>query len=385
MDTDDRAGLRRFNLIGTGIIFLITLLAGPLIFVAWHLGALPDGMESKLVAVALFLLLSTSLLRFSQEIMRGARKIVLSQLFEQLVWPLGMLVAGIYLFAFGAAANALDMAMLHASMFLLCWLALLGLTFRLVGSRQGVRERSSDASAQEWLGLGFPLAISGLLAVFLKRGDILALGAMSSPDQVAPYAAAVRVSGLTIFGLAAASAASAPMMRSYWKQQDINGLQGCIDRSASIATLFSLPLVLIFLIAPEFLLSVFGPAYRDGATALRILGVGQLVNAITGPAAPLMVATGMQRLYLATSLFSAIFMVVALALLLPRFGAAGAAAAAAMAVMSFNGALVLIISQRLKVRSYATLSTLNATLREGAGAFKGIARRTRARMSGGRR
>jgi O-antigen/teichoic acid export membrane protein len=244
------------------------------------------------------------------------------------------------------------------------WLFLMAGTRKLIGVASNAPHAPMRIDAAAWVGMGLPLAISGLFSVFLKRGDILALGTVATPAEIAPYAAAVRVAGLTIFGLSAANATSAPLLREFWSAGDRTALQGCVDRSAAIATLFSLPLVLAFLAVPQLFLGAFGPAYLRGVTPLRLLAIGQLVNALTGPVGPVMIAAGRQRRYLTMTALTAVAMTVMLALLVPRFGQVGAAISALTSALMLNSLLALDVRRNLGLRTVASAHALRLTIAE---------------------
>jgi len=60
-----------------------------------------------------------------------------------------------------------------------------------------------------------------------------------------------------------------------------------------VATAFALPLVLLFTIRGAWFLGLaFGEAFTTSATALAIITVGQVINAVTGPVGYLLIMSG---------------------------------------------------------------------------------------------
>ena len=86
------------------------------------------------------------------------------------------------------------------------------------------------------------------------------------------------------------------------------------------------PALLLFVFA-EWALSLFGPEFVLGALSLRILIIGQMLAFFFGPVGTVMVMTGLERLSLVNSLIGTVIVVVASAILIPRYGMNGAAIA----------------------------------------------------------
>jgi O-antigen/teichoic acid export membrane protein len=272
--------------------------------------------------------------------------------------------------------------MLQIAVFSASWLLLLAAGRQLIPPSLDEAPVASSQDERAWLGMGLPLAISGAFSVFLKRGDLLALGTVATSAQIAPYAAAVRIAGLTIFGLSAANASTAPLMREYWSVGDRQSLQACVDRSAAIATLFSLPLVLCFLVFPRLFLGAFGPEYLAGTAPLRLLAIGQLVNAMTGPVGPVMVAAGLQRRYLAMTALSTVGMIALLALLVRSWGMVGAALGALLSVALLNLLLAWTVRHKTGLRTVVSPRAIRLVLGDIARGANSIVRLAHKRRRG---
>jgi O-antigen/teichoic acid export membrane protein len=200
--------------------------------------------------------------------------------------------------------------------------------------------------------------------VLLNRGDILALGTTVSAHELAPSTAASRYAALRVLGLAAASAVGAAVMRDYWRQNDRENLQHAIDRSAGVAAIFALPLALVFIIMPQPLLRLYGPGYVAGDTALRLLALGQLINALTGPVSLIVIVCDLTRAYAIVMGGAVLLLMGLLVVLIPPFGLVGAASAALLALITLNLGLALLIKRRLGLRSWATPGAIAAALRD---------------------
>jgi O-antigen/teichoic acid export membrane protein len=376
---DDGAALARFARSGLVVIAMMALLVAPVLFIAWRAGVLTEGLPLRLLAIGMALLIATSCLGLFQEILRGGQRIAWSQVVEQTVWPVALIAIALAAHQGVIAISPALVMAVQAGVFFAgaVLLARVAASLCAAGSAGGTAQDAENW--RDWLRMGSPLAIAGLMSVFLKRGDILALGVYVPPAEIAPYSAAVRIAGLMIFGLAAANAASAAMVRSHWRANDEVALQATIDRSAVIAFGFSAPLALAFWFLPDLFLGAFGSGYLTAATILRILALGQLVNALTGPVGTVVVAAGLERLYMTSMMIVALLMAVALAIVVPRAGPVGAAATTAMMSICLNVWLAAVVRRRLGLHTYVTpagVVAFLADIRSAAGMVIGLRRRS---------
>jgi O-antigen/teichoic acid export membrane protein len=110
------------------------------------------------------------------------------------------------------------------------------------------------------------------------------------------------------------------------------------------------------------LLSLYGPSFRDGATALAVLAIGQLVNAALGLAGWILVANGRSRLSLLNNLGAAAVNIVAGLTLIPRFGMVGTA------IASVGSVTLLQLAILVEVRVIEGVSLLDRSLLKPAAA-----------------
>ncbi|MFN2099280.1 oligosaccharide flippase family protein [Altererythrobacter sp. MF3-039] len=378
----DGVALRRFLRMGIAISVGGVAIAAVVLGVYWRADFVPDDYPASLLIATIFSLAAMVLLRFVQEIMRGLRRIASAQVVEQLAWPTVLTILALLQFMALARFSVPEILIFQA--------LLLTAGFGLLASHairslpvSDLEVRPAKEAWRDVLAVGLPLAGSASLTVFLNRGDVIALGALATPQQLGYYAAAARVAGLALFGLAAANAASAPLMREFWTSQSRAELQSIVGRTAAIATWFSLPLVLICVLVPREVLSVFGDDFLEAAPALRVLAAGQFINALTGPVGPMLVAASRGRIYLAFTALAAILMIAMLLVLVPIFGLLGAALSAAGSIALLNAMLAAYAWKMLGVRTIALPSDLAATGREVTVLISSLIRRLAGKKDAG--
>ena len=143
----------------------------------------------------------------------------------------------------------------------------------------------------------WPRAGLSLLLTSLLLGDLVGLvtvvAALSMDEaQVAVLGVALRFAALLQLGGGALIAALGPALSAAWGRKDRDGAVRIGRQVARIA----LPLVAVgALVAAAFapiLLGVFGPAYANGAPALRVLILMPLATAAAGPSLLVLTAAG---------------------------------------------------------------------------------------------
>jgi O-antigen/teichoic acid export membrane protein len=170
--------------------------------------------------------------------------------------------------------------------------------------------------------------------VAMTFSDVLILGMFATATAVGSCTAAARTALLTRFLLLANSSVAAPTFAALYAARDAEGLARLAVRSTILTTVASVPMLLIFLVFPAKILSVFGPQFEPGAQLLIILTIGQFVNAATRPVGYLLNISGLHRI---EGRIAGVLITVGLCFaLIPFRGILGAAAANAVATAACN-------------------------------------------------
>ena len=202
---------------------------------------------------------------------------------------------------------------------------------------------------RELLTTAMPMYGSAMADVVMTFSDVLILGMFVSSAEVGIYTAAARTALLTRFLLLATGAVVAPRFAALHAAGDRDGLAKLAVRSTILTTVSTVPLLLLFIILPEPVLSIFGPQFVPGAQVLMILTIGQFVNAATGPSGYLLNMCGFHRIEGRIAVAGALMTVVLCFALVPAWGLVGAAAANALATGTCNLLRVWYANSRLGI------------------------------------
>jgi O-antigen/teichoic acid export membrane protein len=176
-----------------------------------------------------------------------------------------------------------------------------------------------------------PLFWMDLTMVVIGAGDNLLLGYFSGSEAVGIYDAAKRISVLTSAFMMATVYVVTPKFAAMHSSRQYDKLASLARNTAKITTLLSLPYLSIFLIAPGWVMGIYGEAFQQGGIVLFLLAIGQFINAATGATGYLLIMTGYEKVmrnitFAASALKIALFL-----LLIPPLGYVGAAVATMIA------------------------------------------------------
>ena len=201
---------------------------------------------------------------------------------------------------------------------------------------EGARAAQPEFEYRAWMTVALPMAFGGVSQMLMNRADVLVLGTLASDEVVGLYSAAARIAILNTFALSAVNAVVAPMISTAFHAGRKRQAQSLQHRAMLFGALGALPPAAVMLFFPEVLLGAFGPGFVEAAPLLRILAVGQIINAATGPVGFALLMTGRERAFAATLAVAAACTVAGLLVAIPAYGAVGAAVVTATSVAALN-------------------------------------------------
>jgi O-antigen/teichoic acid export membrane protein len=202
-----------------------------------------------------------------------------------------------------------------------------------------------------WLRTAIPLLTIAFFLFIVGQADLLMLGFLADTDSVGFYRAASRTAAFVVMALMAVETVTAPMISSIYSSSGVGGLQRLVATSAHYIFWPSLAMTFAFFAFAEPVLGFFGPEFKQAELPLKILAVGHLVNAATGPAGYILGLTGHHDDSARVFGVAAAANIILNAILIPPFGMVGAAAATALTMGVGHIWLYGLVVTRLGVHS----------------------------------
>lgn len=191
----------------------------------------------------------------------------------------------------------------------------------------GRMEAQSPMTSGELIMAAMPNAWTSIMIVLLVLADSLILGYFRPPDEVGMYNAALRITGLAAFLLTAFIMVVSPKFAAMYEAGDIANIERIAKHSTRLMFAILVPPLLLCILAPEFVMAIFGKGFQDAGLSLAILAVGQLVFTALSMAGQLLLMTRREK-SLRNIMFVSLAMNVALSVVLaPMYGAPGVAVA----------------------------------------------------------
>lgn len=200
--------------------------------------------------------------------------------------------------------------------------------------------------------ISFPLLIAGLLLFIKGWIDTIMVGIFLTEQDVGIYNIALKLSGLITIIYVAVSNIAAPKFAEAFAENNHLKLDNIVQYSTRIIFYVTLPLIILFVIFPEQILSVFGDEFRRGNIVLILLSVAGFTKIISGSVGYFLNMTDSQVAFLVITSVTALLGIILNYLLIPVYGINGAATATLIGLIFWNGSCVLFIKQKYQIKTY---------------------------------
>jgi O-antigen/teichoic acid export membrane protein len=316
----------RYDLARGAILFGIVVCASAALFWA---GCVAAGSSvagwagsSGLVLVACLFLIAQTMACFSSNLARTVVGFLLGESLRE-AWRLVVIV------------GALLLALCHfqvtmTTLFALCIAGVsLMILIQYVAVRRSLPRQiygvAATTDVPAWIKRSLPMWAAAFLDASSQYLDVILLGLLLSPVAAGGYFVAARFAN--VFAMIAGGMAnySATPIASLFFTGDRPELQRSLRMvSLAVAALVVAGLAVIF-VGGDFLLMIFGKSYVDQHGILIVLSIGTAVAALGGPTMYVLLLTGHEGLYSRVVVIGLVLRVIALVVLVPKFGAIAAA------------------------------------------------------------
>lgn len=186
---------------------------------------------------------------------------------------------------------------------------------------------SPEGDIRSLLRFSLPIVGVTLATMGLTYTDRLMLGILSTSEAVGLYQAAAILATQMHFVLFAVTASFSPIISDLYHSDRLDALSSLYADTVRWIILLTLPAaVVLFLFAPE-ILSLWGPEFRDGASALRILTGAHFIVAGVGSVGQMLQMSDHQDYVFTVNASTALLNVILNWVLIRWYGVVGAALA----------------------------------------------------------
>jgi O-antigen/teichoic acid export membrane protein len=335
----------------TIVLIVSTLMALVAIIITLTSGLVVDQQMLLALCVAMISLPIISLTSLRLATMKGLHRVVLGQMPENLLAPLLLLILSVSSYWFLRNQENIPVWVVGLDVTAILITFIVGVILLTKVLPLEVKQATPEYKILAWLKEGLPFILLGGLAVINSRIDILMLGSLKGAGAVGVYAVISRVTSLIIFALGILNNVLSPTFATLYSEGKLKQLQKLVTQTTRLITLFALVITIGLIVFRYWILQLFGTDFLQGQTALIILSIGYLVNAMTGSVGVLLKMTRYANFSAATMGFSVFLNVFLNFLLIPQWGVNGAATATAFSMIVGNIINVIWVRQKLGIKS----------------------------------
>ena len=199
----------------------------------------------------------------------------------------------------------------------------------------------------------YPMLLSGSSLLLMSWIDSFMIGIISNNiSDVGVYNIAVRISTVGAIILFSINSIAAPKFSQLYANNKFQELKIAINNATKLIFLFTIPILIVLIIMPKFLLGLFGSDFPRGYIVLIILCIGQFFNAFCGSVGYIMQLTGNENKFkkiVMNALFVNIFLNF---FLIPKYGINGAAISSIISLILWNFLSMIYIKKKLNISTY---------------------------------
>jgi O-antigen/teichoic acid export membrane protein len=210
----------------------------------------------------------------------------------------------------------------------------------------------SPFSMKEHLIISLPMIMTSFIQLLNGKVDTIMLGIYTDTASVGIFSVALKISIITNFMISSLKTIALPKISELFWKEDMDNLKVIVSKSTNVIMLFSIPISIILLVFPEFILSMVKDGFESGATTLRILAFTQLLNSMCGLVGAFMNMTGHQSYFTRLVIISTVVNIALNALWIPVWGMEGAAWATLISTSIWNIAGGVFIYRKYQVNTF---------------------------------
>ncbi|QUL37665.1 lipopolysaccharide biosynthesis protein [Erythrobacter sp. JK5] len=280
------------------------------------------------------------LIRASSSLLRAKGSVLVSQSLDGVGYTSIAILALAALWLLGAALVPVTPSVAYLAGVVLVALV----SVAVVRAAMAGVEREPGTAA---LATGLFIAAFNVLAALGDWLGLFLLTAFRDAAEAGIYRVGFQVCLLFTLVNSSFSLMAGPRLATAFDRQDPAAAWKTVRASSLLGIAIVVPLLLVVLLAAEWILSLFGPDFVRGADALRILALGQFFNVAAGPAGAALTMMNRERAVLTIEIATVAVSLALLLWLLPSYGMIGAAIGAAAGAVLRNAASLVVLRRLL--------------------------------------
>lgn len=217
-----------------------------------------------------------------------------------------------------------------------------------------VSKAASQSDIRFWLKEASPFFLLTIIGLLEGQVGIYLLGYLSESGQVAFFQVANQLASLVVLGLTAVNLPLQPKLVKARAAGNTREAQRLVTEATKMGSVLALMAALLLIPFSGVFIAIYGQGYKEAADVLRVIVIGQVVNALSGPCGLVLAATGHQKLALYGISAALVVNALVCVWLVPAQGALGAAWAMLCSLVVWNALLVFWAKRHSGIETIVT-------------------------------
>lgn len=282
------------------------------------------------------------------EIFRALDKLVIAELFRNIIKYVPLILGSIALFYFKKETYLVDVFLIGFVVLSIISSMLVFIYFQKINAVNIVEEISN----KEIFLKSYPIAISGMALFLLMSFDIMFLKKYRNDETVAFYSVVVKIMTIVSIIIITINITISAKISEYFSDKNKRELAKILKNSSRNIFSITLPVIVLLSIFSEPILSFFGEGYVAAKQAFLILIIGQGICSAFGSSSVYLNMTGRQHIYQIILILAVMINFVLNRFLIPIYGMTGAAIAFVSSSFFWNFVSAIVIYRKDKVKVF---------------------------------
>ncbi|TWT27723.1 flippase [Planomicrobium sp. CPCC 101110] len=205
---------------------------------------------------------------------------------------------------------------------------------------------------KQYLSYSLSLVLAAVMGVAMDRVDIIMLGNMTNMENVGIYQIAIQVANILFMVLVIFDTVFGPQISNLFHTNKLEELRNLYVKSTRILGLISLIFFTTLLLGSPIALSLFGPEFIEGKSALIMRSFGQFINVAVGSVWLMLAMTGRPKFHIYANLTAFSINIILNYMLIPKYGVDGAAFSTMLSMVLVNLIGYVMVSKVFKLKVY---------------------------------
>ena len=314
-----------------------------------------DYSNSKYIKVLSFAIIPLAVFQYNAEAFKGLKKVIHFAVFQNGTVYFIIIAILFIISKFQSDPINIFFALLFSTLMLML-ISFLAIHKVMPAPENNSNPQEKTTPYKQLLSITIPMLLTNSLFLIMNWTDILMLSYFKDEASVGIYNTCLKIAALNTIAQVAITNMAMPKFAEIYSNNNRGELKRVVKQTSFLITVISLPIFVIIITLPEFLLNIFGQEYIKGREVLIILAVGHFFSAFSGATINLLNMTGQERIVKNILIITTLLNIILNYALIPKYGIKGSAISTMISTVSWNLLSTVLIFRKHGFLAYPILN-----------------------------